>query len=84
MFVSSHLYRVAVGLVRDEADVLAGFQVLVKDNSVVVVDEVRDGSEDFRLISATWNVQFSFFPSSVSKWRSVSPSFLMRFAVAET
>ena len=36
---SSHLYSFAVGVVRDEADVLAGVLVLVKDNSVVVVDE---------------------------------------------
>ena len=45
--VSSHLYSFAVGLVRDEADVLAGVLVLVKDNSVVVVDEARHGRENF-------------------------------------
>ena len=44
--VSSHIYSFAVGLVRDEADVLAGILVLVKDNSVVVVDEVRYGREN--------------------------------------
>ena len=40
-------YNFAVGLVRDEAAVLAGVQILVKDNSVVVVDEVRHGRENF-------------------------------------
>ena len=38
--VSSHLYCLAVGLLRDEADVLAGVQVLVKDDTMVVVDKV--------------------------------------------
>ena len=44
---SSHLYSFAVGLVRDEADVLSGVQNLVKDNSEVVNDEVRHGRENF-------------------------------------
>ena len=45
--VSSHLYSFAVGLVRDEADVLAGILVLVKDNSVIVVDKARYGRTSF-------------------------------------
>ena len=52
--VSSHLYSFAVGLVRDDADVLAGISVLSpvsrswsKASSVVVIDKVRYGRENF-------------------------------------
>ena len=38
--VPSHLYRLTVGLVRDEADVLAGVEILVGNDSMVVIDEV--------------------------------------------
>ena len=46
-FLCLHLYSFAVGLVRDEADVLASVRILVEDNSVVVVDEVKHGRENF-------------------------------------
>ena len=81
--ISSHLYSFAAGVVRDAADILAGVQVLVKDNSVVVVDEVRYGSKDFGDL-CNLERPVDFFPSSLSNWKSVSPSFLMRFAMAET
>ena len=82
--VSSHLYSFAVGIVGDETDVLAGVEALVKDNSVVVVDEVRHGRENFVALSKLANIQSTLFPSSVSKGRAVWPSFLMRLAAAET
>ena len=45
--VPSHLYGLTIGFVRDETDVLACVCILVEYNSVVVVNEVRHGRENF-------------------------------------